>query len=123
MGHQRKSDLLYTRNAIRRELLERKPHPEHRAAVIPIFCPYLPVMRFHQGARDGQPHAHPLRFAGEERFEDLSKFVFGNARPRSDTDNSANFLTRVVGRLIMQFSLGVSFIASIPFVTRFRMTC
>jgi hypothetical protein len=62
---------------------ERKFEPERRPAVITIFCPYLPVVRFHNGARDGQPHPHPVRLAGEERFEDFFKFVFGNARCRS----------------------------------------
>ena len=47
-----------------------KPHPKRRAAVIPIFGPYQPIVRLNNGARDGQPHTHALRLAGEERFED-----------------------------------------------------
>ena len=47
----------------------------------------------------------------------------GMPGPRSDTDSSANSSTREVRMLMMRFSLGVSFIASIPFTTRFRMTC
>jgi hypothetical protein len=43
--------------------------------------------------------------------------------PRSDTDSSANSSTREVRMLMMRFSVGVSLIASIPFTTRFRMTC
>ena len=58
----------------------RKPDPERHAAVIPISCPDLPMVGFDNGARDGQPHAHALRLAGEERIEDLFQFVFGNAR-------------------------------------------
>ena len=29
------------------------------------------MVRLDNGARDGQPHAHAFRLAGEERFEDL----------------------------------------------------
>ena len=58
--------------AMDHQLLDkRKPDPERRAAVIPIFCPYQPVVRLDNGARDGQPHAHAFRLAGEKRFEDL----------------------------------------------------
>ena len=57
-----------------------KPDPERRAAMIPIFGRYLPIVRLDNGARDGQPHAHAFRLAGEERFKDLFQFVFGNAR-------------------------------------------
>src|SRR5258708_40214047 len=59
---------------------KRKPDPERRAAVIPIFCPYQPMVRFDDGARDGQPHAHAFSLAGEKRFEDFLQFVFGNTR-------------------------------------------
>lgn len=38
------------------------------------------MMRLDNGARDGQSHAHSLRFAGEKRFEDLFQYVFWNAR-------------------------------------------
>ena len=59
-------------NAMDHQLLDkRKPDPERRAAVIPIFCRYLPIVRLDNGARDGQPHAHAFRLAGEKRFEDL----------------------------------------------------
>jgi hypothetical protein len=71
------------------------------------------MVRFDNGARDGQSHAHAFRFAGVERLEDLFQFVFGNAGPRSDTDSSANFPTREVRMLMMRFSLGVSLIASL----------
>jgi hypothetical protein len=47
--------------------------------VVPIFGPYLPVVDFHNGARDGQSHAHAFGLAGEERCEDFIEFVFGNA--------------------------------------------
>src|SRR5260370_9321313 len=50
---------------------KRKPDPERRAAVNLISCRYEPVVRFNHGARDGQPHAHAFRLAGEKRFEDL----------------------------------------------------
>ena len=50
---------------------KRKLDPERRAAVIPIFCRYQPMVRLDDGARDGQPHAHAFGLAGEERFEDL----------------------------------------------------
>ena len=50
---------------------KRKPDPERRTAVIPIFCPYQPLVRLDNGARDGQSHAHAFRLAGEKRFEDL----------------------------------------------------
>ena len=103
--------------------LLRKPDPERRAAVISIFCPYQPVVRLDNGARDGQPHAHAFRLAGEERFEDLFNLSSGMPDPRSDTDSSAKFSTREVRMLMMRFSVGVSFIASIPFTTRFTMTC
>jgi hypothetical protein len=49
---------------------KREPDPERRAAVIPIFRPYQPVVRLDNGARDGQPHAHAFRLAGEKRLED-----------------------------------------------------
>ena len=50
---------------------ERKSDPERRAAAIPIFHTYRPFMRFDDGVRDGQPHAHALGLGGEKRFEDL----------------------------------------------------
>src|SRR5258705_1155309 len=50
---------------------KRKPDPERRAAVNLISCRYEPMVRFNNGARDGQPHAHAFRLAGEKRFEDL----------------------------------------------------
>ena len=50
---------------------KRKSDPERRAAAIPIFLPYLPIVRLDNGARDGQPHAHAFRLGGEKRFEDL----------------------------------------------------
>ena len=31
---------------------------ERRAAMIAISCRYQPMVRFDNGARDGQPHAH-----------------------------------------------------------------
>ena len=98
-------------------------HPERRAAVIPIFCRYLPFVRLDNGARDGQSHAHAFRLGGEERLEDLFSLSSGMPGPRSDTDSWAKFSTREVRMLMMRFSLGVSFIASMPFTTRFRMTC
>jgi len=49
---------------------QRKPNPERRAAVIPIFGRYDPIVRLDNGARDGQPHAHTFGLAGEKRFED-----------------------------------------------------
>jgi hypothetical protein len=50
---------------------KRKPDPERRAAVNLISCRYEPMVRFNNGARDGKPHAHAFRLAGEKRFEDL----------------------------------------------------
>jgi len=47
----------------------------------------------------------------------------GMPEPRSDTDSWAKFSTREVRMLMTRFSAGVSLIASIPFMTRFRMTC
>jgi hypothetical protein len=43
---------------------KRKLDPKRRAAVITIFCPYQPVVRLYNGARDGQSHAHAFRLAG-----------------------------------------------------------
>ena len=37
---------------------KRKLDPERRAAMIAISCRYQPMVRFDNGARDGQPHAH-----------------------------------------------------------------
>src|ERR1700680_4126370 len=50
-------------------LIERHPDPDRRAAVVPIFCPYLPVVRVDNGARDRQSHPHAVGLAGEKRFE------------------------------------------------------
>jgi len=50
---------------------KRKLDPKRCATPIPIFPRYLPIMRFDDGSRDGQPHAHAFRLAGEKRFEDL----------------------------------------------------
>jgi hypothetical protein len=62
--------ILRMRHAMDQQLLDkRKPDPERRAAVITIFCPYPPMVRLDNGARDGQPHAHAFSLAGEERFE------------------------------------------------------
>ena len=47
----------------------------------------------------------------------------GMPGPRSETDNSANFSTREVRMLMMRFSGGVSFIASIALTTKLIMTC
>jgi hypothetical protein len=64
--------ILRMRHAIDHQLLDkRKPDPERRAAVNLISCRYEPMVRFNNGARDGQPHAHAFRLAGEKRFEDL----------------------------------------------------
>jgi len=49
---------------------KRRPDPKRRAAVIPIFRRYQPIVRLDDGARDGQPHAHAFRLAGKKRFED-----------------------------------------------------
>ena len=91
--------------------------------MIPIFCPYQPIVRLDNSARDGQPHAHAFGLAGENGFKDLFQFASGMPEPRSDTDSSAKLSTREVRMLMMRFSVGVSLIASIPFTTRFRMTC
>jgi hypothetical protein len=40
---------------------KRKPDPKRRAAVIPIFRRYQPMVRFHNAARDGQPHPRLVR--------------------------------------------------------------
>jgi hypothetical protein len=50
---------------------KRERDPERRTAMIPIFCPYQPVVRLNIGARDGWPHAHALGVASKERFKDL----------------------------------------------------
>jgi hypothetical protein len=69
---ERKSRLLLMGPAMDHQLSDkRKPDPERRAAVIPIFCRYQPMVRLDNGARDGQPHPHAFRLAGEKRFEDL----------------------------------------------------
>ena len=47
----------------------------------------------------------------------------GMPGPRSDTDSSAKFSTREVRMLMMRFSAGVSFIASIALTTKLIMTC
>jgi hypothetical protein len=47
-----------------------KPDPKRRAAVVPIFRRYLPMVRLDNGARDGQPHAHAFRLAGVKWFKD-----------------------------------------------------
>jgi hypothetical protein len=61
----------YGRTMDHQLLDKRKPDPERRAAVSLISCRYEPMVRFNNGARDGQPHAHAFRLAGEKRFEDL----------------------------------------------------
>ena len=59
-------------SSVDHQLLDkRKFDPKRRAAMVPIFCRYLPIVRLDNGARDGQPHAHAFRLAGEKRFEDL----------------------------------------------------
>jgi hypothetical protein len=64
--------ILRVRRAMDHQLLDkRKPDPERRTAVIPIFCRYEPIVRLDDGARDGQPHAHAFGLAGEKRLEDL----------------------------------------------------
>jgi hypothetical protein len=50
---------------------KRKPDPKRRAAVNLISYRYEPMVRFNNGARDGQSHAHAFGLAGEERFKDL----------------------------------------------------
>ena len=60
--------------------IKRKSDPERHAAVIAIFCRYQPMVRFDYGAHDGQSHSHSFRLGGEEWFEDLMLFVFGNTR-------------------------------------------
>jgi hypothetical protein len=57
----RKSGLRRTRHLSGK----RKPDPERRAAVIPIFCRYMPVVRLDDGVRDGQAHAHAIRLDGQ----------------------------------------------------------
>jgi hypothetical protein len=48
--HDRKSGILRMRHAMNHQLLDKmKPDPERRTAVIPIFCPYQPVMRLDNG--------------------------------------------------------------------------
>ena len=54
MCHQRKASLLRMGRAMDHQLSDkRKLDPKRRAAVIPIFCPYQPMMRLDDGARDG----------------------------------------------------------------------
>jgi hypothetical protein len=47
--------------------------------VIPIFRGYQSIVRFDNGARDGQSHTHTFGLGSDERFEDLFQFVIGNA--------------------------------------------
>ena len=69
--HERKSGLLRRGRAMHQLSDKRKPDPERRAAVIPIFCRYQPMVRLDNGARDGQPHTHAFGLAGKERIEDF----------------------------------------------------
>ena len=61
---------------------KRKFDPKRRATVIPIFCRYHTVVRFNNGARDGQPHAHTLDLTGEKRFEDLRSLFLWECQSR-----------------------------------------
>jgi hypothetical protein len=68
--HERKSGLLRMGRATDHQLSDKRQlDPECRTAVIPIFCPYQPVVRFDNGARDGLSHAHAFGLGGEKRFE------------------------------------------------------
>jgi hypothetical protein len=58
--------------AIDHQLLDkRKFDPKRRATVISISRRYLPIVRLDNGTRDGQPHTHAFRLAGEKRFENF----------------------------------------------------
>jgi hypothetical protein len=59
---------------------ERQSYQKRRASVILIFCGDPPVVRLDNGTRDGQPHSHAFRLAGEKRIEDLPQFFFSNTR-------------------------------------------
>jgi hypothetical protein len=68
---QRKSGLLRIRRAVDHQLLDQgKLDPERRATVNPIVCCYQPIVRLNNRARDGQPHAHAFRLAGEKWLKD-----------------------------------------------------
>ena len=99
-------------------LHQRKPDLEGRAAVIPIFRRYQPMVRLDNGARDGQSHAHTFGLASENGSKTSFNLSSGMPGPRSDTDSWAKFSMREVRMLMMRFSTGVSLIASIPFTTR-----
>jgi len=101
----------------------RKFDPERRAAVIPVRGPYQPLVRLDGWCARSTAHPHAFRLAVKNGSKIFLQFVFGNARPAIDTDSSANFPTREVRMLMIRFSAGVSFIASMLFTTRFRMTC
>ena len=74
------------RHAINHQLLnERKPDPERRAAVVPIFADILTVVRLDNGSCDGQSHAHAFRLAGEKRLETSFNLSSGMPGPRSST--------------------------------------
>ena len=45
--------------------------PKRPATLIPISRRYLPIVRLDDGTRDGQPHTHAFRLAGEKRFENF----------------------------------------------------
>ena len=67
----RKSGLLRVGRALDHQLSDKgKPDPKRRAAVIPIFRRYQPMVRLDNGARDGQPHPHAFRLASVKWFED-----------------------------------------------------
>ena len=47
---------------------KRKFDPERRPAVIPIFGPYQSIVRFDNGARDGQPMPMPSALPGSRQW-------------------------------------------------------
>jgi hypothetical protein len=62
-GQQRKSLIQKSSS----DPFKRKSDPEQCAAGL-FFRPQLPLVHFHNGSRDGQPHAHAFGLAGEKRF-------------------------------------------------------
>src|SRR4051794_33046627 len=61
-------------------LLKGQPDPERRAAAASFLGPDLSLVRFDDGARDRQPHAHAFGLAGEERLKNILQFVGRDAR-------------------------------------------
>jgi len=102
---------------------DRQYNPEHSAGLGRVNRGYLPVVRFHNGSRNGSPMPIPSALVVKNGSNTSFSLSAGIPGPRSDIESSAKFSTREVRRLTMRFSPGVPDIASIALTTRFGMTC